>query len=54
MFNYESGPLRVVLQVLGNTFANLDHAPIRLNALILEHAFVGLSQLTQRYLSRSY
>jgi len=41
-------PLRIVIQMLGSTFASLDNVPIRLNALVLEDAFTGYSKLTSR------
>eukprot|EP01114_Cavostelium_apophysatum_P004048 TRINITY_DN1418_c0_g1_i1.p1 TRINITY_DN1418_c0_g1~~TRINITY_DN1418_c0_g1_i1.p1 ORF type:complete len:3212 (-),score=1062.70 TRINITY_DN1418_c0_g1_i1:26-9661(-) len=48
-----NNPLRIAVQLVGNTFANLDNAPLRLNALMIEEAFTTqkelVSRITQHY-----
>jgi hypothetical protein len=42
------GPLRILTQVLGSAIANIDNAPIQLNALVLDDAFGTSSELVGR------
>eukprot|EP00742_Colponemidia_sp_Colp-10_P011678 GILJ01013009.1.p1 GENE.GILJ01013009.1~~GILJ01013009.1.p1 ORF type:complete len:1942 (-),score=279.50 GILJ01013009.1:31-5289(-) len=48
-----SGPLRMMLNVLGVAFANVENAPLRLNELYLEHPFstqqVLVDQVVRHY-----
>jgi Vacuolar-sorting-associated 13 protein, DH-like domain/Vacuolar sorting-associated protein 13, extended-chorein/VPS13, central RBG modules/Vacuolar-sorting associated protein 13, adaptor binding domain len=52
-FEYEYNPLRAVLTAIGVSLANIENAPIRLNALQLEHVFAGstelVAQIVQHY-----
>jgi len=41
-------PLRILTQLLGTTIANIDNAPIGLNALIVEDAFGSSDELVSR------
>ena len=41
-------PLRIITQLLGSTIANIDNAPICLNALVLEDAFGTATELNGR------
>lgn len=43
-----SGVISYLITLLGDTFANLDNAPIRLNALIIQEAFCEMSDLQSR------
>jgi len=45
---YADSPLRLIEYLFGATMASIDNAPIRLNALVLEDAFLRQDQLGQR------
>eukprot|EP01119_Soliformovum_irregulare_P006504 TRINITY_DN1859_c1_g1_i2.p1 TRINITY_DN1859_c1_g1~~TRINITY_DN1859_c1_g1_i2.p1 ORF type:complete len:1122 (-),score=340.89 TRINITY_DN1859_c1_g1_i2:94-2991(-) len=48
---YTDSPLRIVQHLLGTTLGNLDNAPLRLNALIMEDAFLKQDELVARMIS---
>jgi hypothetical protein len=41
-------PVYQLLKMIGFAFVNVDDAPIRLNALLVEHSFVSKSDLWDR------
>eukprot|EP01117_Protostelium_nocturnum_P004842 TRINITY_DN1754_c1_g1_i2.p1 TRINITY_DN1754_c1_g1~~TRINITY_DN1754_c1_g1_i2.p1 ORF type:complete len:3345 (-),score=1219.39 TRINITY_DN1754_c1_g1_i2:51-8879(-) len=43
-----SNPLNFLVRILGSTFASLDNAPVRLNALVLQDAFCDSADLSSR------
>ncbi|PRP88859.1 hypothetical protein PROFUN_00327 [Planoprotostelium fungivorum] len=45
---FRCGVISYLITLLGDTFANLDNAPIRLNALIIQEAFCEMSDLQSR------
>ena len=38
-------PVQLILNAMGATLANIENAPLQLNALVLEHSFMRLDTL---------
>jgi hypothetical protein len=43
--------LRLVLHAMGTTLANIENAPLQLNALVLKHSFVRFDMLRKQVLA---